>query len=115
MIKENTLTVKTISTNIFRHINNYIIEKHGSKEKNVIINGFRSSFKNQMVHDIRRNSFLKRKENDICLYFSNLFSYLEILPKTHSPWQLEREEKCFDNTWENRHSSDFQLQWKSNF
>ena len=36
MIKENTLTVKTISTNILRHVNNYIIEKHGSKEKNVI-------------------------------------------------------------------------------
>ena len=46
MIKENTLTVKTISTNILRHVNNYIIEKHGSKEKNVIINGFQSSFKN---------------------------------------------------------------------
>ena len=42
MIKENTLTVKTIS----RHVNNYIIEKHGSKEKNVIINGFQSIFKN---------------------------------------------------------------------
>ena len=36
MIKENTLTVKTISTSILRHVNNYIIEKHGSKEKNVI-------------------------------------------------------------------------------
>ena len=46
MIRENTLTVKTISTNTFRHVNNYIIEKHGSKEKNVIINGFQSSFKN---------------------------------------------------------------------
>ena len=46
MIRENTLTMKTISTNIFRHVNNYIIEKHGSKEKNVIINGFQSIFKN---------------------------------------------------------------------
>ena len=46
MIKENTLTVKTISTNIFRHVNNYIVEKHGSKEKDVIINGFQSMFKN---------------------------------------------------------------------
>ena len=45
MIKENTLTVKTISTNIFRHVNNYIMEKHGLKEKNVI-NGFQSIFKN---------------------------------------------------------------------
>ena len=35
------LTVKTISTNIFRHVNNYIIEEHhGSKEKNVLISGF---------------------------------------------------------------------------
>ena len=46
MIKENTLTVKTISTNIFRHVNNYIVEKHGSKEKDDIINGFQSMFKN---------------------------------------------------------------------
>ena len=46
MIRENTLTMKTISTNIFRHVNNYIIEKHGSKEKNVIINGFQNIFKN---------------------------------------------------------------------
>ena len=68
-----------------------------------------------MEHDIRRNSFLKLKENDICFYFSNLFSYLEILPKTRSPWQLEGEEKWFDNMWENRHSSDFQLQWKLYF
>ena len=45
MIKENTLTVKTIFTNIFRYANNHIIEKHGSKEKNVIINGFQSIFK----------------------------------------------------------------------
>ena len=45
MIKENTLTLKTISTNIFRHVNNGIIEKHGSKEKNVISNGFQSIFK----------------------------------------------------------------------
>ena len=45
MIKENTLTVKTISTNIFRQVNDYIIEKHVLKEKNVIINGFQSIFK----------------------------------------------------------------------
>ena len=42
------ITVKTISTNIFRHIINYIIEKHGSKEKSVIINGFQSIFKKQI-------------------------------------------------------------------
>ena len=36
IIAENGLTVKTISTNIFRHVHNNIIEKHGSKEKNVI-------------------------------------------------------------------------------
>ena len=45
MIKENTSTVKTISTNIFRHVNNYIIEKHTSKEKNVIIYAFLSILK----------------------------------------------------------------------
>ena len=45
MIKENTLTVETIFTNIFRHVNNYITEKHGSKEKNGIINGFQSILK----------------------------------------------------------------------
>ena len=37
--QRESLTVKTISTNIFRHINNYITEKHGSKEKNVVIKG----------------------------------------------------------------------------
>ena len=47
-----------------------------------------------------------------CFYISDLSSCLEILPKTRSVWQLEREEKWFDNIWENRHSSDFQLQWK---
>ena len=50
-----------------------------------------------------------------CFYFSNLFSCLEILRKTRSVWQLEREDKWFDNIWENRHSSDFQLQWKLDF
>ena len=45
MIKENTLTVKTISTNLFSHVNNYIIEKHGSKEENVTINGFQRNLK----------------------------------------------------------------------
>ena len=44
MIKENTSTVKTISTNIFRHVNDYVTEKHRSKEKNVIINGSQSTF-----------------------------------------------------------------------
>ena len=45
----------------------------------------------------------------------NLFSCLEIIWKTRSVWQLEREEKWFDNMWENRLSSDFQLQWKLDF
>ena len=42
-----------------------------------------------------------------CFYFSDLYSCLGILPKTRSVWQLERQEKWFDNIWENRHSSDF--------
>ena len=50
-----------------------------------------------------------------CLYFSNLFSCVEILPKTRCVWQLEREQKWFVNMWENSHSSDFQLQWKLDF
>ena len=68
MIKENTSTVKTISANIFRHVNDYITEKHRSKEKNVIINGFQSTFKkkwkcrklkfSRLLYDTRRNSFL---------------------------------------------------------
>ena len=49
------------------------------------------------------------------LYLSNLFSFLEILPKTGSVCKLEREEKRFVNMWENCHSSDFQLQWKLDF
>ena len=64
---------------------------------------------NRLLQGIRRNSFLKRKENGICFYFSNLFSCLEILLKTRTPWQLEREEKWFDIMWEYRHSRDFQL------
>ena len=64
--------------------------------------------------NIRRDSFINRKKK-ACFYFSNLFSCLEILPNTRSVWQLEREEKCFDNMWENRHSIDFQLQWKLDF
>ena len=48
-------------------------------------------------------------------YFSNLFTFLEILPKTGSVWKLEREEKRFVNMWENCHSSDIQLQWKLDF
>ena len=71
---------------------------------------------NRLLHDIRRSSFLKRKKKAcFSFYFSNLFSCLEILPKTRSVWQLETEEKWFDNMWENRHSSDFQLQWKLDF
>ena len=48
-------------------------------------------------------------------YFSNLFNSLDILPKIRSVGQLEREEKWFDNMLENRHSSDFQIQWKLDF
>ena len=69
---------------------------------------------NRLLHDIRRNSFLKQKKM-ACFYFSNLFSCLEINLKTNSIWQLEREEKWFNNMWENHHSSDFQLQQKLDF
>ena len=31
-IKENALTVKTISTSIFMHVNNYIVEKHEKRK-----------------------------------------------------------------------------------
>ena len=41
--------------------------------------------------------------------------YLKFFPKTQSIWQRERKEKWFDNMWENRHSSDFKLQWKLDF
>ena len=47
--------------------------------------------------------------------FSNLFNSLEILPKIRSVGQLEREGKWFDNMLENRHSSDFQIQWNLDF
>ena len=30
--QRETLKVKTISTNIFRHVNNYIIAKHGKRK-----------------------------------------------------------------------------------
>ena len=48
-------------------------------------------------------------------YFNNLFSYLKILLVTRHVWQLEKGGKWFDNKWENRHSSSFQLQWKLDF
>ena len=48
-------------------------------------------------------------------YFNNLFSYLKILLVTRHVWQLEKGGKWFDNMWENRHSSSFQLQWKLDF
>ena len=44
MIKENTLAVNIISTNIFKHVNNYITVKYGSKGKNDI-SDFQSIFK----------------------------------------------------------------------
>ena len=47
----------------------YIIEKHGSKEENVIVNGFQSFLKNKwkrrklkfnrLLHDTRKSSFLE--------------------------------------------------------
>ena len=43
-------------------------------------------FSRLLLHDIRKNSFLKRKKS-LCFYFSNLLSCLEILPKTRSVWQ----------------------------
>ena len=46
MIKKNTLTVKTISKNIFRHVNNYIIEKHG-KRKMLLLMAFEVFLKNR--------------------------------------------------------------------
>ena len=50
-----------------------------------------------------------------CFYFSNLFTCLEILLNISYVWKPEREEKWFNNMWENRHSSDFQLQWTLDF
>ena len=66
------------------------------------------------MSDVGRNSFLKRKKMTY-FYFNNLFSYLEILLVTRHVWQLEKEGKWFDNMWENRHCSGFQLQWKLDF
>ena len=72
MTKESTLTVKTISTNIFRHVNNYIIERHG-KRKMLLLLVFKVLRKNKLkrrklkfsrlLHDIRRNSFLTEAAN----------------------------------------------------
>ena len=73
-MKENTLIVKTISTNIFRYVNNYIVDKHhGLREEDVFINGSQNIFLkwksklNRLLNDIRRNSFLKQK-NDMFLF-----------------------------------------------
>ena len=73
--------MKTISKNTSEHVNTYITEKHNSKEKNVFINGFQGIFNNKwkhrkfkfnrLVHDIKRNSFLKQKKVT-CFYFCNL-------------------------------------------
>ena len=83
------LMVESISTNIFRHVNNYIKEKHGSKEKLFLLIIFKVFVKNKwprrklkfnrLLHDIRRISSFKQKKT-ACFYFSNLFTCLEILP-----------------------------------
>ena len=41
--------------------------------------------------------------------------FLQTLPKQRIIWMHEREERWFDAMWENRHSPDFQLQWKQDF
>ena len=66
MMIENTLTVKMISTNIFRNVNNYIIEKNG-KRKMLLLMVFKVFLKNKLkcrkskfsrlLCDTRRNSF----------------------------------------------------------
>ena len=61
---------------------------------------------NRLLHDIRRNNFLKPIKI-ACFYFSNLFSCFEISPKTHSVWQVEREEKWLGTS---SFYSDIQLQ-----
>ena len=62
---------------------------------------------NRLLHDIRRNSFIKqkKKKKKTCFYFTTLFTCLEILPNTCSVWKLKRKEKWFDSMWENRQYS----------
>ena len=43
---KTALTVKTVSTSIFRHVNNYMMKKHhGSKEKMFLLMVFKVFFK----------------------------------------------------------------------
>ena len=41
--------------------------------------------------------------------------FLQTVPKQRIIWIHEREERWVDVMWENRHSPDFQLQWKQDF
>ena len=59
------MAASDISANSFCHVDNYIIEKHGSKEKNIIINGFQSIFKKingNADRKLKFNRYMKSEE-----------------------------------------------------
>ena len=68
----------------------------------------------RLQQNIRQNSILNRRKMS-CFYFSNLINCMDILPKTRSVWERDREEFWFENMWENRHNHDMQLQRRLDF
>ena len=78
-ISNNTFSYRTrpvaasdISANIFCHVDNYIIEKHGSKEKNIIINGFQSIFKKINGNADRKLKFNRYMKSEEIVFLSIL-------------------------------------------
>lgn len=71
------------------------------KKKNVLLMVFKVFLKVKWKHRKLKFNTLEETAFSIkklaCFCFSNLFSCLEILPKTRSVWRLEGEEKWFRN------------------
>ena len=69
---------------------------------------------NNLLRSIQRNQTFRQKIISF-FYFKHTCMFLQTLPKQRIIWMHEREERWFDAMWENRHSPDFQLQWKQDF
>ena len=96
---------------------------HGSKKKLFSLMVFKKMFSNaakkrkrnfNLLRSIQRNQTFRQKIISF-FYFKHTCMFLQTLPKQRIIWMHEREERWFDAMWENRHSPDFQLQWKQDF
>ena len=69
---------------------------------------------NDLLRSIQRNQTFRQKIISF-FYFKDTCMFLQTLPKQRIIWMHGREERWFDVMWGNRHSPDFQLQWKLDF